>query len=230
MLLNALRGSGLKTRLAHPLDAYWDLRLGVNTVGYTPDVGDPLDAQWRAAYVPTRWRRVFATLRHVGVGADDVVVDLGCGLGRAVFAAAWMDAQRAVGVDIDGDLVAQAERNRKASRLADRRVDFVCQSADRYDIADMTVLFMFNPFGSQTMQAVVDRIGAALALRPRRLRIVYENPVHDQVLRAAPFLRCTGHWEAGQHGGQHPTTFWESVAMPASTERSVARAAAREGS
>lgn len=226
MWMKALRGSGLKTRLMHPVDTFWDLRLGVNTVGHTPDVGDPQDAQWRAAYVPTRWRRVLATLEHVGVGADDVVVDLGCGLGRAVFAAAWMGARRAVGVEIDGTLVNQAERSRRNSRLADRRVDFVCQSAEHYDIGDMTVLFMFNPFGPQTMQAVVDRIGAELARRPRRLRIVYENPVHDQVLRAAPFLRDSGRWEAGQHGGQHPTTFWESAAeAPAAP---AVRAAARE--
>jgi SAM-dependent methyltransferase len=211
MLLKALRGSGLKTRLLHPVDEFWDRRMGVHTVGYTPNVGTDDDGRWRAAYVPTRYRRVFATLRHVGVGPDDVVVDLGCGLGRAVFAAAWLGAKRAVGVEIDPGLVAQAERSRQRSRLAGRRIDFVCQSAEDYDIGDMTVLFMFNPFGPTIVQAVIDRLGAELLRRPRRLRIVYENPLHDDVLRAAPFLRCTDAWDNRRDGGQHPVTFWESV-------------------
>lgn len=215
MVLNSLRGSGLKTRLLHPVDAYWDLRIGVNTVGFLPDVGSPDDGQWRGAYIPTRWRRIFATLEHVGLSASDAMVDLGCGLGRAVFAAAWMGARRAVGVEIDSGLVAQAERSRRSSRLANRKIEFICQPAEQYDVADMTILFMFNPFGPLTLQTVISRLGVELAQRPRRVRIVYENPIHYQVLDAAPFLRMTGRWTAGEHGGQHPTSFWESIAAAA---------------
>lgn len=210
-MFDALRGKGFKARLLHPVDELWDRRFGVHTVGFIPDHGAPDSLEWRGAYVPTQYRRIIAGLRHVGIGPDDVVVDLGCGLGRAVFAGSWLGAKRAVGVEIDAELVAQANRSLQRSRLKDRDIEFICTSAEEYSPTDMTILFMFNPFGAGTMQAVIKRLESELLQRPRHLRIVYENPLQYAVLDASSLLRRTGDWPPGKAGSRHPVAFWESV-------------------
>lgn len=210
-LLDAIKGAGLKTRLLHPIDEFWDRRFGVHTVGFLPEVGNPNEPEFRAAYVPAQYRRIIAALRHVNIGPDDVVVDLGCGLGRAVFAASWLGAKRAVGVEIDPPLVAKAQDSLRHSRLRHRDIQFVCAPAQTYSLADATLIFMFNPFGAGIMQGVLQQLEAALEKKPRKLRIVYENPLQGQVLDASRHLKRAGEWPAGKAGSPHPLAFWETV-------------------
>lgn len=210
-LLKAIRGGGLKTRLLHPVDELWDRRFGVHTVGFLPEVGDPTAPNWRAGYVPAKYQRIVAALRHVGVGRDDTVVDLGCGLGRAVFASSWLGARRAVGVEIDPTLVRQAQDDHQGSRLSDRDIRFVCAPAEGHDLSDLTVLFMFNPFGKGTMQSVVKNLEESLRRSPRRVRIAYENPLQSEVLDASPLLKRTGGWPSSRMASPHPIAFWEST-------------------
>ncbi|HET7793602.1 MAG TPA: methyltransferase domain-containing protein [Rhizobacter sp.] len=217
-LLNRLKGMHLKTRLKHPIDEFWDRRFGVHTVGFLSAVGEHGQADWRGAYVPTRYRRILHDLRHVGVGPNDVVVDLGSGLGRAVFAAAWLGAKRSVGVEIDGPLTAQAQDSLRSSRLKHRDISFVCASAEDYSLADTTVLFMFNPFGEGTMKTVIGKLETELAKRPRDLRIIYENPLQAAVLDASPYLERFDNWKPHQNGSHHPVSFWRSV-DPATAKR-----------
>ena len=210
-LLDSIKGAGLKTRLLHPVDEFWDRRFGVHTVGFLPEVGDPEHPDFRAAYVPAHYRRIIASLRHVNVGPADTVVDLGCGLGRSVFAASWLGARLSVGVEIDADLVAKAQRSQRSSRLKDRDIEFVCAPAQTYSLADVTLIYMFNPFGSGIMREVVQQLEVALAQRPRKLRIVYENPIQGEVLDASRHLKRTDAWPSGKAGSPHPLAFWETV-------------------
>ena len=99
-LLDRVRGRGYKARLLRPRDEFWDRRLGVRTFGHIPAVGTPDAAAWQGHYEATSYRDLFLMLRRVGIGPDDVYVDLGCGMGRTVFAAEWLGARRAVGVEV----------------------------------------------------------------------------------------------------------------------------------
>lgn len=183
----------------------------MNTLGVRPEVGTEDSPGFRAAYVPTRYRRIIAGFRHVGLGPDDVVVDLGCGLGRPVYAAAWLGARRSIGVEMDGPLVEKARHSHRGSRLRDRDIEFVCAPAETYPLDDATIIFMFNPFGRGIMQGVRQQLDAALARRPRRLRIAYENPLQSAVLDESGHLRRTGEWPPGKDGSPYPMAFWEST-------------------
>lgn len=211
-MLKSLKGSGIKTRMLNPVDEFWDRRLGVRTFGFRPAVGGPEQGNWRAHYVPTPYRRVLRTLRHVNVGPDDVFVDLGCGLGRTVFTASWLGVRKAVGVEIDPELVASAQASHRNSRLARQSVEFLCTPAEAYSPEDMTVLFMFHPFGESTMRDVVRALEASLTTRPRHLRVVYENPIHFAVLDESSSLKRTGSWTGRRFGSPYAVNFWESVA------------------
>jgi uncharacterized protein VirK/YbjX/predicted RNA methylase len=200
----------LKTRLLNPIDELWDRRLGIRTVGFIPAVGDAAAPNWRAHYVPTRYVALIKALRHVGVGPNDTIIDYGCGLGRAVFAASWLGAKRAIGVEIDPALCAGAEANRRGCRLDPERIQFVCKPAETYVPVDASVIFLFHPFGAGTLKAVLDALEADLAERPRHVRLVYENPVHADVIDAMPQWRQTAAWPAGSRFTRpFATKFWE---------------------
>jgi SAM-dependent methyltransferase len=193
-LLGRLKGKGVKTRLLHPHDELWDRRLGIRTAGWTPSRGDYDDPFRKVEYRPTPYAVLLRMLRRVGVGRGDVVVDLGAGLGRAVFLASWLGAKRAVGVEIDGALVEKARANLARSRLAGRTIEFVQSPAEAYPQDDTTVIFMFNPFGVGIMHMVVERITRTLEQRPRELRIAYLNPLAASALDASPRLARLDQW------------------------------------
>lgn len=76
------------------------------------------------------------------VGPRDLVYDLGCGDGRIVIAAARKYGARGVGIDIDANLINQAEANAKAAGV-ERRVKFLVQDAMTVDASDATVVTLY---------------------------------------------------------------------------------------
>ena len=148
-------------------------------------------------------------LKHVKLDADDVFVDLGSGLGRAVFAASHMGAKQAVGVEIDPDLCRNATQTLAASRLSKRNVVFVCIGAESYVLDECTVLFIFNSFGVGTMRAVVENIEASLQRNPRDIRVIYFNPSFATPLEESKVLWRYDFWPEIV-GKRYAASFWRS--------------------
>ncbi len=69
-------------------------------------------------FVPTPHKVVREILRLAKVRKDDVVYDLGCGDGRIVIAAARSAGARAVGFEIDPDLVEDARLNAEKEKVS----------------------------------------------------------------------------------------------------------------
>jgi SAM-dependent methyltransferase len=92
-------------------------------------------------YEPSPPEIVDAMLDLAKVGPDDTVYDLGSGDGRIVIAAAKRGA-RAIGVEIDGELVERARRNAREAGVA-RRATFRRQDLFAADIRDATVVMLY---------------------------------------------------------------------------------------
>jgi len=98
-------------------------------------------------FVPTPSAVVDAMLRFAGVTPQDVVYDLGSGDGRIVIAAAQKYGARAVGVELDRELVQKArERARKAG--VDDKVTFVQGDLFKADISSATVVTLYLSFST----------------------------------------------------------------------------------
>ncbi len=80
-----------------------------------------------------------------GVGPNDHLVDLGCGEGRVVIAAAAQRACRATGVEKDPRLVDVARRRLSESGVDRPLVSLVEGDASEFSLADATVVFLFIP-------------------------------------------------------------------------------------
>jgi hypothetical protein len=196
---NRYKDLGYKTRLFNLGDEVWDRRLAVRTFGFHPAVGIEGDQGWRLHYEPTPYSDIFRLLRRVRLSKEDVFTDIGSGMGRAVFAASWMGARRSVGIEIVSNLCAKAIQNHRNSRLAGRDIEFVCANALDYHDWTSTVLFMFHPFGKDTLKLVLDDIFCERQKRKLpALRFIYLNPAYDGVLEEAGWLRCIGRVPASQ--------------------------------
>jgi SAM-dependent methyltransferase len=216
-LLNGLRNRDLKNRLRNPVDEYWDRKLGVRTSGWHAGTGVPGTAESYMPFVASAYRDVFQYLRAANIGPDDVFVDLGSGYGRTVFAASWLGAKRAIGVELVQALTDGAEANRQRSKLRDRNIDFVCANALEFAAPDMTILYMFHPFGQTVLEQVLANIKATrdAATDPKPLRVVYANPVYDDALGQTGWLRKTAHLKPEKRPfasiGRFDMALWESV-------------------
>lgn len=93
-------------------------------------------------YVPTEEQVVRAMLRFAGVTAQDTLVDLGCGDGRIVIAAAKVCGARAIGVDIDPQRIRECRENARHARAGDR-VTFYLGSMFDLDLSAASVVTLY---------------------------------------------------------------------------------------
>ena len=95
-----------------------------------------------APFVPSPIRVVVAMLQLAGVTEKDVVYDLGSGDGRVVITAAKKYGARAVGFEIDPDLVKKA-RERARKEQVEHLVEIRQQDAMTADVSEATVVTLY---------------------------------------------------------------------------------------
>jgi protein-L-isoaspartate O-methyltransferase len=100
-------------------------------------------------YVPTPPAVVEAMLKLADVGPKDFVVDLGSGDGRIVLTAATKFKARGMGVDIDPELVDQANASARKLGIADR-AQFQVQDVLKADVSRATVMTLYLLPGMMT--------------------------------------------------------------------------------
>jgi predicted RNA methylase len=93
-------------------------------------------------FVPTPQEVVDAMLRLANVTATDVVYDLGSGDGRIPITAARDFGATGVGVELNPDLIAEANANRAAAGVADK-VTFLNQDLFETDLRPATVIALY---------------------------------------------------------------------------------------
>ena len=103
-------------------------------------------AQWEEGkdvpFVPTPPEVVDAMLKLAEVKSSDFVIDLGCGDGRIVVAAAEKFKARGRGVDFNPKRIAEAKANARKAGVSDR-VEFVQGDLFEADIHDATVVTLY---------------------------------------------------------------------------------------
>jgi len=151
-------------------------------------------------YEPTRALPFRRALRRFAVPPTGGFVDLGCGKGRVLILAAQHGFERVTGVDYSAALCAAAESNLAAFRARTSRTfqaSVLAMDAADYGFSpDDTVVYLFNPFDSVVLSAVLARLRRSLETHPRPVWIVYHNPVWRSTIDA------TGAFE---HIGDHTT-------------------------
>lgn len=150
------------------------------------DIG--LHGHSRVDYEPSPWRTLGRMLPKGAVSEDDVFIDFGCGKGRVVLQAATYPFRKVIGVELSTELLEVARSNveRSVSKHCCRNIELVNTDVLHYEIPDdVTIAYFFNPFEGEVFSAVIDKLVASQQRRPRPLRIIYMNPVEEDVLLRA---------------------------------------------
>jgi SAM-dependent methyltransferase len=110
-------------------------------------------------------------------------VDLGCGKGRALVAAAQRPYGRVIGVEFAAELAAGARAAlAEAEPLQAGHIEVHEGDAAGFVMPPTPiVLFLFNPFGSPVIEQVAWRLSASYRNLPRPIVVAYLNPEHAQV-------------------------------------------------
>lgn len=102
------------------------------------EYGENLDVP----YVPTPNSVVSAMLKAAKVTKDDVVIDLGCGDGRVVVAAARDFGARGIGYDLNPQRISEANENARQAGVTSR-VKFIEKNLFEAEIHEATVVALY---------------------------------------------------------------------------------------
>jgi hypothetical protein len=130
------------------------------------DVGAEADPEL-VAYQPTPARCIFDLIHAAALTADDVLVDLGSGLGHVPLMTSICTPARSIGIEREAAYVEQARRC--AARLNLGRVEFVQQDARAADLSAGTVFYLYTPFIGTVLRGVLDRLQREARMRPIRV-------------------------------------------------------------
>lgn len=136
-------------------------------------LAQPPHWQFDVPFVPTPYVVIEEMLRLANVTAQDFVLDLGSGDGRVLITAAKKFGARGIGVDLDGELVAESVEAAAAAGVADR-VKFLQQDLFKTDISQATVITMY------LLPGVMMRLRPALLnLRPGTRLVSHDFRLED---------------------------------------------------
>lgn len=186
-IIDRLRNVGLRCTIDYLIQriswVVYDRLLGIQTTGVVRLTALGLSGAGRSDYAPIGFACLRRILRRISIRpGQDVFIDYGSGMGRAVIVAATYPIKSSIGVELSPDLARIAEENlaRARPRLRCSDVRFVVEDATRFVVPDdVTIAFFFNPFRDDILAAVIQRIVESLDRSPRQLTIAFVHPSED---------------------------------------------------
>lgn len=164
-----------------------DRKLGIDTSYSNDRITQSMngDAQ---KYEPTKYATLKTLPNYLKISENDVFVDYGCGKGRVVFFIATQTLKKVIGVDLDKKMIDIAKNNLKNFTAKNSPIEILNLEATKLDPSEGTIFFLFNPFGENTLKAVIDNIKKSSIANPRRIRIVYHEPLYQSVFEKQDWL------------------------------------------
>lgn len=121
---------------------------------------------------------------------DGAFVDFGCGKGRVLIMAAHFGFKKIIGIELSQNLCVEAEANVEQFEALFPNTVFKIfnEDAANYKIGkDQSYFFFFNPFDDFITLKVVKNILSSLKESPRKIFVIYINPVHKDIFLSAGF-------------------------------------------
>jgi hypothetical protein len=123
-------------------------------------------------YQPTPARHVFDLIERLQLERQDVLIDLGSGLGHVPLLAAICTEARCIGIEQEAVYVDGARRSAEALKLANAM--FIRQDARAADLSGGTVFYLYTPFTGTILRTVLDALQREAA--GRQIRICSYGP------------------------------------------------------
>lgn len=200
-LVEFVRDSTPERRRRRFGDAEYDWEHRVNTTSAAVSCRDRLLGVFHSPYQPTE-----SALFHEMIGAlsqqagfdfpDITFVDLGSGKGRTLLMASDYPFRRIVGVELLPALHEAAQENLTRYQNESQKcfaIDSICADAAEFAFpAEPTLLFLFNPFPEPGLNRVIANLEQSLREHPRKIYLLYHNPLLEHVLGGSAALEKIG--------------------------------------
>ena len=168
--------------MAIPLYRLWWRLRGLD-FGFVPFRESGLDAERAKYHKDGGGPLLFDLLKQLNISENDAVLDLGSGKGGAMATLARFPFRQVNGVEISPEFVAAAHKNLAKLKIRKYRV-YLADASTFTELDDYTHIFMYNPFPAVVLTQVLANLEASLRRKPRTVRLLYSNPVHEQVILA----------------------------------------------
>jgi SAM-dependent methyltransferase len=184
-------------RLRSEILSWWfDVTRNVQTRGYIPLDGLTLSGDAKGCdYLPTFAQVAGKILRQLPSidYSSYIFVDIGSGKGRMLLVAAEYPFRQIQGIEFATELHECAKENIRRYRCRRQKcanIESLNLNAMDYDFPDQNlVLYFFNPFGREVMEAVLGRLDASLRDHPRDVFVVMLHSEFTRIADAMPRLR-----------------------------------------
>jgi 16S rRNA G966 N2-methylase RsmD len=175
-------------------------KYGIRTSGYDElkhlqEKG--IDISHSTIYMPVNYYMLEKMMSEINkLPHNKIFLDIGCGKGRAMAIAAYHGFKKITGIDISKEFVEATKTNLGAVQQKFPLVNFevALQDAFYYRIpADVSVIFIFNPFDEVIMSGVVENILVSQEKNPRTIRVIYINPLYENLFLNSGFVKTLSH-------------------------------------
>jgi SAM-dependent methyltransferase len=179
-------------------ELYHERKLGADTSYVIPrqQLDGDTDALSHATdYFPSSYLVLHEAFSRVGADCRGaVLVDYGCGMGRALLFASTLPIKRMIGVELSPRLCAAATENLTRLYRKRRRSEppwFIVNSDARTFAVpdDANLFYFFNPFDAVVLGQVIDNIVRSVRKIPRKCTVIYANPLHEAEFVSRGFRR-----------------------------------------
>jgi len=136
-------------------------------------------------YQPTPVRHVLDLIHRARLCSNDIVVDLGSGMGHVPLLVSICTGAQACGIEREEAYVASARR--AAETLHVNRATFLAQDARDADVSRGTVFYLYTPFTGDMLRHMLDRLRQEAGRRS--FRIATLGPCTPAVA-SEPWLRA----------------------------------------
>jgi hypothetical protein len=142
-----------------------------------PDAGRVAMEPEMVPYQPTPARHIFSLIGMNELDANDVLIDLGCGLGHVPLLVSICTDARSVGIELEP---AYVECGRYcAEKLNLKQVTFIERDVREADLSGGTVFYLYTPFRGGILCAVLESLRREAKKRP--IRICTLGPCADTI-------------------------------------------------
>jgi SAM-dependent methyltransferase len=182
-------------------DADFDWEHRVDTTSAALRWRDRLLGTFHSPYQPTE-----AALFHEMLAAlvqqtqadlnEFIFIDLGSGKGRTLLMAADYPFRRILGIELLPALHEAALENLKRYKHESQKcfaLEAICGDATQfYFLREPVLLYLFNPLPERGLRRVIRNLERSLKENPRKVYVLYHNPMLAHVLNQSPALKKIG--------------------------------------
>ena len=153
-----------------------DKKLKIQTTGRD----DSKEDTYHHPYEPTPYTVLKRLAESEYLTRDNILVDYGCGKGRVDFYLSSQIGCKTIGVDFDERMIKKALEN-CSSYVGKKKPEFLCISAENYEVVNADCFYFFNPFPIEILCSVLGKILDSYYENPRSMTLFFYYPSEEYV-------------------------------------------------